>query len=259
MARTQKNKERRASMAISEGFAFEADQKIRKEGAAEKVVHRILDLVKSGNLKAGDKLPAERKMIEIFGLSRPTLREALRALSILGVIKMHHGGGAFVTDLKAQSLLAPLDFFVALSSENLSEVFACRRVIEIEVARRCVEKASEEDIRELENMVAAQQKVTSDPIGFRILDLEFHSKLFQIAGNAVMERLALGFYNMGLEARRTVTAKTVVTKRSVKEHQAIVEALKARDTEQIVAAISAHIDHIETTTLEAIGKPHGQM
>jgi len=239
-------------MASNEGFAFEADQKIRKEGAAEKVVHRILDLVKSGNLKAGDKLPAERKMIEIFGLSRPTLREALRALSILGVIEMRHGGGAFVTDLKAQSLLAPLDFFVALSAENLAEVFVCRRVIEIEVARRCIDRASDDDIRELESMVAAQQKVTSDPIGFRILDSEFHSKLFEISGNAVMERLALGFYNMGLEARRAVTAKPAVTKRSVKEHHAIVEALRARDTDRIVAAIAVHMDHIETTTLEAI-------
>ncbi|WP_370400584.1 FadR/GntR family transcriptional regulator [Sulfitobacter sp. JB4-11] len=241
-------------MEFAEPFSFDADQKIRKEGAAEKVVHRILDLVKSGNLKAGDKLPAERKMIEIFGLSRPTLREALRSLSILGVIEMRHGGGAFVTDLDARSLLGPLDFFVSLSAENAQEVFACRRIVEVEVAKLCVEKATEANIEELDAMVAAQEKIASDPIAFRILDLEFHEKLFEIAGNSVMERLALGFYNMGLEARRAATAKPSVTKRSVKEHQAIVAGIRARSTEETSRAIGAHLDHIEATTLDAMTK-----
>lgn len=245
-------------METAKSFAFDEDQKIRKEGAAEKVVHRILDLVKSGNLKAGDKLPAERKMIEIFGLSRPTLREALRSLSILGVIEMRHGGGAFVTDLKARSLLAPLDFFVSLSAENAQEVFACRRVIEIEVARLCVEMATDENIAELEAMVSAQQKISSDPIGFRILDSEFHEKLCEIAGNSVMERLALGFYNMGLDARRTATASPVLTRRSVKEHRAIVDAIKSRDVDAATSAIAVHMDHVEATTLEAMAKLDAQ-
>lgn len=233
-------------------FVFDDDQKIRKEGAAEKVVHRILNLVKSGNLKAGDKLPAERKMIEIFGLSRPTLREALRSLSILGVIEMRHGGGAFVTDLEARSLLAPLEFFVSLSSENVQQVFACRRLIEVEVARLCAEHATEADVAELEAMLSAQQKIATDPIGFRILDSEFHDKLSEIAGNPVMGRLAHGFYNMGLDARRTATANATVTRRSVKDHGKIVDAIKAREQHATCAAMAAHLDHIEATTLEAM-------
>lgn len=239
-------------MSSAENFGLVEDQKIRKEGAAEKVVHRILELVKSGNLKAGDKLPAERKMIEIFGLSRPTLREALRSLSTLGVIEMRHGGGAFVTDLKARSLLAPLDFFVSLSSENAQEVFACRSVVEVEVARLCAQKATAENITELEAMLVAQKKMATDPIGFRILDSEFHEKLSEIAGNSVMERLAHGFYNMGLEARRTATANARVTRRSVKDHEAIVKGITLRDTEMTAAAMATHIDHIEATTIEAM-------
>ena len=243
-----------SDMAPTENFAFQDDQRIRKEGAAEKVVRRILDLVTSGNLKAGDKLPAERKLIEIFGLSRPTLREALRSLSILGVIEMRHGGGAYVTDLRAESLLAPLDFFVSLSGDNVQEVFACRRLIECEIARECARSASADDISDLEAMVAAQKQVEDDPIGFRILDSEFHEKLFDIAGNSVMERLALGFYNMGLEARRAATALPKVTKQSVKDHAEIVEGIKLGDPDKTGAAMERHIRHIEETTLDALDR-----
>lgn len=133
-------------MPTEKVFMLNEGSKIQRQGVAEKVVHRILDLVKAGNLKAGDRLPAERKLIEIFGVSRPTLREALRSLSILGVVEMRHGGGAFITDLQAKSLLAPLDFFFSLSVENIQEAFACRRLIEIEIARLCAQKATPKDI-----------------------------------------------------------------------------------------------------------------
>lgn len=233
-------------------FEFGKESKIQKQGVAEKVVHRILDLVKSGNLKAGDRLPAERKLIEIFGVSRPTLREALRSLSILGVVEMRHGGGAFVTDLKPRSLLAPLDFFVSLSAENIEEAFQCRRLIEIEIARLCARHASETDITELDAMLSAQKKVADDPIGFRILDSEFHEKLFTIAGNAILERLAIGFYNMALEERRKATSSAMVTKQSVRDHHDIVAGIRKGDEARTAEAMRIHLLHIENTTLEAM-------
>ena len=89
-----------------------------------------------GMLRAGDRLPSERELIDIFGISRPSLREALRALSILGVVDSRHGGGAFVTDLEARTLLAPLDFFLSLSETNLADAFEARRIVEIEIVRQ---------------------------------------------------------------------------------------------------------------------------
>jgi GntR family transcriptional repressor for pyruvate dehydrogenase complex len=239
-------------MAAHAAFSLEKSNKIKKEGVAEKVVNRILDLVRSGNLKAGDRLPAERELIDIFGVSRPTLREALRSLSTLGVIEMRHGGGAFVTDLHAKSLLAPLDFFVSLSTDNAQEVFECRRLIEIEIARKCAEQATAKAIDDLEAMLIAQEKTTDDPIAFRILDSEFHEKLFEIAGNSIMERLALGFYNLGLDARRKATASPLVTRQSVKDHREIVAGIKGGSVKQTAAAMDTHLKHIETTTLEAM-------
>ena len=120
-----------------------------KKGVAQSVVNRVLDLIRTGMLRAGDRLPSERNLIEILDISRPSLREALRALSILGVVDTRHGGGAYVTNLEARTLLAPLDFFLALSEANLADSFDSRRLVELEIVRKAAEKATAEDIDEL--------------------------------------------------------------------------------------------------------------
>ena len=87
---------------------------LKRAGLTEMLVARILGLVTTGNLKPGDQLPPERRLAETFDVSRPTLREALRALAVLGVIEVRHGGGVFVSQLEASDLLAPLTFFLTL-------------------------------------------------------------------------------------------------------------------------------------------------
>ena len=126
-------------------------------------------------------------------------------------------------------------------------------VAEVEIARECARCAGADDIEALDAMIAAQENVVKDPIGFRILDAEFHEKLFAIAGNSVMERLAQGFYNMGLDARRVATGLPRVTRQSVKDHEAIVAGIKAQDPAATGEAMRQHLEHIEQTTLEALG------
>ena len=176
-----------------------------KEGVAHSVVNRILDLILTGMLRAGDRLPSERELIDILAISRPSLREALRALAMLGVIESRHGGGAFVTNLEARTLLAPLDFFLSLSETNLADAFESRRIVELEIVRKAARKATRADIDDLNGMIAAHEKVLADPVGFRILDSRFHARLSEAAGNVVLERIAYGLYNMGLDVRRRAT------------------------------------------------------
>jgi GntR family transcriptional repressor for pyruvate dehydrogenase complex len=219
-----------------------------KEGVAESVVNRILDLVRTGLLRAGDRLPSERELIEILRISRPSLREALRALAMLGVIESRHGGGAFVTSLEARTLLAPLDFFLSLSQSNLADSFEARRIVEIEIVRKAAVRASGEDIDDLEAMIAAHERIRDDPVGFRILDSRFHLKLSEAGGNVVLERIAYGLYNMGLDIRRRATEDPRLIRQSTEDHRRIVAAISAHDPEAAGAAMAVHLDHIEETT-----------
>ena len=90
-----------------------------KKGVAQSVVNRVLDLIRTGMLRAGDRLPSERNLIEILDISRPSLREALRALSILGVVDTRHGGGAYVTNLEARTLVGAARFLSGLVGSEL--------------------------------------------------------------------------------------------------------------------------------------------
>ncbi|HET7718034.1 MAG TPA: FadR/GntR family transcriptional regulator [Bauldia sp.] len=218
------------------------------EGVAQSVVNRILDMVRTGNLRAGDRLPSERELIEILGISRPSLREALRALSMLGVIESRHGGGAFVTSLEARTLLAPLDFFLSLSPANLADSFESRRIVEVEIVRKAAVKASEADIDDLHAMIAAHEAILDDPVGFRILDARFHLKLSAAGGNVVLERIAYGLYNMGLDIRRRATEDRDMIRESTEDHARIVAAIAGRDVDAAGRAMGAHLDHIEEST-----------
>jgi DNA-binding FadR family transcriptional regulator len=115
---------------------------------SQQVVDRILELVRNGNLKPGDRLPPERELIDIFSISRPSLREALRSLSTLGVVEAQHGGGAYISDLNAKTMLAPLDFYLSLSKSSIKDTFESRRLIEVDLARRSAALATREDVSE---------------------------------------------------------------------------------------------------------------
>jgi GntR family transcriptional repressor for pyruvate dehydrogenase complex len=223
-------------------------QAAAKEGVAQTVVNRVLDLIRTGMLTAGDKLPSERNLIEILDISRPSLREALRALSILGVVESRHGGGAYVTNLEARTLLAPLDFFLALSDVNLTDAFESRRLVELEIVRRAAERATKADIVDLKGMLSAHEKVLTDPVAFRMLDSRFHARISETAGNVVLERIAYGLYNMGLDVRRRATQDHALIRRSLGEHKAIVGAIEAHNPRDAVTAVNTHLDHIEEST-----------
>jgi GntR family transcriptional repressor for pyruvate dehydrogenase complex len=219
-----------------------------KQSLGQQVVSRVLELVRTGNLRPGDRLPPERELIEIFRISRPSLREALRALSILGVVEARHGGGAYVTDLEARTLLAPLDFFLSLSRSNLDDAFESRRIIEVEIARKAAINANAGDLADLRAMIDAHATVATDPIGFRILDSRFHEKLSAIAGNAVLQHIAYGLYNLGLDIRRRATAELGIIDQSTADHARIVAAIAARNPDRAADEMRTHLSHIEDST-----------
>ncbi|MEO6394337.1 MAG: FadR/GntR family transcriptional regulator [Devosia sp.] len=218
------------------------------------MVGRILDLVRSGNLKPGDRLPPERELIEIFSIGRPGLREALRSLATLGVIESRHGGGAFITDLNTRRLLAPLDLVLSLSPSTLADSIECRMLVECEAVRRATGNLGAKDLTELEEMMRAHAAVADDFVGFRILDSRFHSKIYGLAQNAVLERIAESLYNIGLDRRRMVMNQAGQIEKSTRDHQRIFNALKKGDPDAAVAAMEIHLRHIAQTTKATFGQ-----
>jgi DNA-binding FadR family transcriptional regulator len=227
---------------------FSQLQPIERQPAAEQVARRILALVQSGSLRAGDQLPAERELASILGVSRPVVREALRGLSILGVIKARQGGGVFISSLNAVDLLAPLQFFITLDRYTVDALYDARMLIEGGIARRAAERITDAQVTKLKEIIGPQHRLIGDPIGFRVSDLEFHQTLLDACANPFLERVAHSLNVLGMEFRRTASENPMVLMQSVTDHERIVEAVARHDPTAAVIAMEQHMLNVRRTT-----------
>ena len=233
-------------------FAFNVTPLLRGKSAAERLVRQVLDLIRSGNLKAGDRLPSESSLAQAFQVSRPIVREALRGLAILGIVETRQGGRCFVTDLTVARLMAPLQFVITLDETHLDSLHQARTIIESGLVREAARNITDQAAARLDEMVAAGFTLAGDPLGFRMLDQEFHQTIYQLGNNPFLMVVAQSLYELGMEYRRVATETLGVIERSAAEHQVIVAALKAGDEAAAVAALNTHLASIHQTTIEAM-------
>jgi GntR family transcriptional repressor for pyruvate dehydrogenase complex len=236
---------------------FNVTPLLRAKSAAERVVTQIIEMIRSGNLRAGDRLPSETDLARAFQVSRPVIREALRGLAILGVVETRQGGRCFVTDLTVARLMAPLQFVISLDEASVESLHQARLMTETGMIRQAALRVDEKALARLEEMAAAGFELAGDPLGFRMLDQEFHRTINHLSGNPFLEVVAQSFYELGMEYRRIAVETPGVIERSAMEHRAIVEALKSGDPEAAAAAMSAHLLSIHETTAKAMRQAFG--
>jgi DNA-binding FadR family transcriptional regulator len=227
---------------------------IERESVAEKVAQRILTLIKTGSLKPGDQLPPERELAVAMQVSRPSVREALRGLSILGVVRIRQGGGAFISSLDASAMLEPLSLYMELDAVNVDALYDARIMIETGIARRAAERIGDDQIARLRALLGPQRALVADPVGFRVSDQEFHTIIWTGAANPFLHRVAAGLNVLGMEYRRTASETPGVLEQSYRDHIAIVEALERRDAEAVAEAMRLHMQNVHRTTLAAMRK-----
>ena len=224
----------------------------RKPIAAERVAEQLKELIRSGNLKAGDLLPSENELAGALHVSRPVVREALRGLQLLGLVETRQGGRCCVSDLNASRLVQPFQFVLGLTEGNADALFAARVTVECGLARLGAPCVSDETLTDLRGMVDSGFALSADPVGFRVLDLAFHTTLMSLAGNPFLEAAAKGLYGLGMEYRRVASETPGVIARSAAEHAAIIEALATRDPERTAEAMRVHLVSINRTTVDAM-------
>ena len=135
----------------------ELDIPIVRTSVAESVAQRILAMIESGSLKPGDQLPTERDLAASLQVSRPSVREAMRGLSILGVVKTRQGGGAYVSALDAATLLEPLQFFISLDNCTVDALYDARLLVETGIARRAAVRMTNDALGRLQALIEPQR------------------------------------------------------------------------------------------------------
>jgi len=226
-----------------------------KPSASERVAERLMALIASGNIAPGDKLPSENELSKALHVSRPVVREALRGMAMMGIVEGRQGGGNFVTDLTPNRLMAPLSFALSLQDYSLDNLFRAREIIDTGIAADAAKNATPEQIALLQELVDTGYKLTGDPLGFRVMDAEFHELIGAASGNDFLDRVSRSLYGLAIEQRRKASLQPGVVERSAADHEAIVAAIAARDSEAAAAAMAVHVENIRVTTLDVMDRP----
>lgn len=231
-----------------------AGEKVARRSIAEQVAYRILGMIRSGNLKAGDRLPTEAQMGIAFGISRPPLREALKALTLMGVLQSRQGGRYTVTDLSPSRLISPFNTMLLAVDYDIHTQFDARSTVDVELVRLCARRASAEERQRIVKLAVDGRSFEDDPVAFRLMDIEFHQAINDGAGNPLLSAIAQGLYDLGLDVRRIASEVPGVIAKSVGQHIEVAEAIAARETERAVAAYRRHLEHVRDTTIQAMGR-----
>jgi GntR family transcriptional regulator, transcriptional repressor for pyruvate dehydrogenase complex len=218
---------------------------VTREAVPQQIVSRLLDLIQQRHLGPGDRLPAERELAATMGVSRSSLREALRALTVLGVTEMRHGTGTYVSSLEPDLLVRPLSFVLSLSDGGFDQLFEARRVVEPAMAALAAPRIDDALADRLEALAARAAAAVDDEEAFLVADLELHDTIRVTAGNAILGRFMESIAALGLASRKATNPSRRVRAQSVKDHQGIVAALRRRDPEAAAAAMLDHLENVE--------------
>jgi GntR family transcriptional repressor for pyruvate dehydrogenase complex len=216
-------------------------KEIRKEKIFEDIVKQIQELIKSGDLKAGDRLPAERDMARIFRVSRSSVREALRVLESAGLIRSRIGDGTYVEAPFLQNLNGSLAALRPARRETLMEIASVRGRLEPQLALLAAERATAEDRARLRALFERQEQKIDDRRQFVSLSNSFHLCIAEVARSPVFLQFYTSLLGLIVQFQEGLTTKPAQAAAALQGHRSILEAIERRDPYAARAAMANHL------------------
>ncbi|MBN9178838.1 MAG: FadR family transcriptional regulator [Microbacterium sp.] len=233
------------------GDAWEPVQRVR---TYEQVMHQIEQRILDGKLRAGDKLPSERDLSASLGISRASLREALRVLEALGIIEIRSGagpeGGAVLVDSPGDGFVNLLKLQLALAHFDQNDVLETRVALETWSCWEAAYRANEADFTELAAILDRMDDDSITAAEFNTLDAAFHVRIADATGNALIAHM-MGSLRTAIQRRMVDVYATLAdwreTAKTVRsEHREILRALIDRDGDRAASLVRFHITSFYT-------------
>jgi len=219
--------------------------------ASQEAVDRLRDLIRQGDFSPGDRLPPERLLAKQLGVSRSTLREAIRALVVMNILVSRHGDGTYVSSLEPDLLAEPFQLMVSVSDEALLHLFEVRRVLETACAGLAAARISEEELAQFDRILEHGEAARDDPEELLDQDVELHAAIVRATHNPLLIRIMSGVGALALAGRRKTMSLPGMADRSLADHARIVSALRRRSPETARAAMQSHLERVEASFREA--------
>lgn len=228
-------------------------QAVRKTRVSEEIISQIRDLITSGRLKVGDRLPAEREFAKILQVGRSTVREAIRALESLGILQARPGEGTFLVANPGEQKPDPITANAFKSWENQRKLFEVRMVIEPDLAALAARRASSNQIAKMREVLQNQEaSVKHGEIDIKA-DTAFHFLLAEAARNEVLLHIMDSLMNLLHETREASLHTGSRSVSSLKQHKAILRAIEARDPAAAERRMREHIRGMENLVFATQG------
>ncbi|MCY8988246.1 FadR/GntR family transcriptional regulator [Bacillus atrophaeus] len=218
---------------------------VNRKTLAKQVIERIVHLLSSGQLKAGDKLPTEMELMDILHVSRPVLREALSSLETLGVITRKTRGGTYFNDKIG---MHPFSVMLALALDNLPAIIEARMALELGLVTIAAEKINEDELKRLKKTIDDIANSTDNNYGEA--DKEFHRIIALSANNPVVE----GMIQSLLITHAKIDSQIPYRERdvTVEYHKQIYDALAKRDPYQAHYHMYKHLKFVRDKIIKGM-------
>ncbi|NPV52477.1 MAG: FadR family transcriptional regulator [Firmicutes bacterium] len=227
-----------------EGDQFVKIAKIKRPQMIDLILEQLQNAILDGQLPVGTRLPAERELAAALGVSRASLREALKAAALMGWIEIRPGEGSFVAKATSEKIIQPLSYVLMFDTENIGNIMELRSILEVETAGLAASRRTGECLSEIREIMERMEESASRNVEeFLEYDMLFHKKVDKAAGNPVLAKTNLILRELLREANRRVARLAEGRSTAIEAHRRIFTAIENRDEK---AAREAALDHLNT-------------
>lgn len=213
----------------------------RKNSVGQDVIEQIKMLVRNNDFPPGSRLPAERDLAQMLGVSRPSVREAVGTLALMGILDTRHGSGTTVADTGANLLRAPFEFLMMLDRPTVYELYEVRELVEVHLAGRAAERRTVGDLEAIRIPLEAMRKGFPDPSEMQDPNVEFHLAVAQAAQMPVLAKFMVCLHDGIIVCTEASREGVLDWNASFEIHEEIFDAIVRQNTTDARHAMMVHM------------------
>ncbi|NIS62462.1 MAG: FCD domain-containing protein [Proteobacteria bacterium] len=203
-------------------------------------------LISQGKLQPGERLPPERELIKEFGVSRPSLREALNSLVAQGFLEVRQGNRTFVKSITAEKLQDPLSLLIKTDTQKIFDLIEVRKAMESWGSFHAAQRVTEEDLIRLEEIVGEMRAALDEGKSWEKQDADFHLAMAQATHNTIQTHLMFTIYDLLRESVARVFRDRGKAKKLFQQHYRIFSAIKSRSPKKARERMLEHLNYVES-------------
>jgi GntR family transcriptional repressor for pyruvate dehydrogenase complex len=221
---------------------------------SDEIINQVKNLISEGKLKPGDRLPPERELIKEFGVSRPSLREALNSLAAMGFLEVQQAKRTFVKSMTSGRIQDPLSLLIKTDTQKIFDLIEVMKAMEAWGGFHAAQRATEEDIKRLEEIIVEMRKAFDEGRSWEKQDADFHLAMAQATHNTIQTHIMSTIYDLLRESVARVFTDRGKVKKLFHQHYRIFNAIKSHSPDKARERTLEHLNYVESEVKKATGQ-----